>query len=135
MAYVERFICTYSEERTDEKNRTYTWKCDSKAKDAHDDIAVEEIVSGCETLASYASSLKDIGKNIESYGDLITKNDLSVDGTGVDGLVTNFSGEANKLIGTNIVEHVNGVKANAISVFNELQTTYNEIAKANCSHN
>ena len=134
MAYVKRFVCDYTETRQDEKGRSYKWSCNSEAKDAHDDIAVEEIVAGCQALAEYAGGLKDIGTSIQNYGDLITKDDLSVDGTGVDGLVTNFSGAANLIIGTNIVEHVQGVEANAITVFNELQTTYNDIAKSKCQH-
>lgn len=132
--YVEPFVCNFKEERTDEKGNKYTFKCGSKAKDAHEDIAVEEIVAGCEALSEYASSLQEIGENITNYGELISKEDLSVDGTGVDGLVLECQASINTIVSTNIIEHVNGVKANAISVFNNLQTTYNDIAKSQCNH-
>ncbi len=133
MMYVEPFICTFEETRTDEKGKSYTFKCNSKAKNAREDIEIDTIVSGCDNVSEIANTLTPIINDIDFTAGSISKDDLSIHGQGVDNLSTNCLADlAEQKV--QISEHISGVKERAISVFNERQTYYNDVAKQKCQH-
>lgn len=132
MAYTKRYICTAEWDTTDEKTKRVTHhKCTNQANDAHQDLDIDTIVSACESIAECATNLKSIDKMVEIYTSNITKTVLSVNGTGVEVLAAGCHGKAAEQIEA-IREHVNQVKENAISTFNNLQDQYNDTAKINC---
>lgn len=115
-----------------EKIGEKTQKCTVEAEDARDYIDIDTIISGCDAVAEYANSLYDIMDDIKWELDSITKDDLSVNGVGVDGLATDFQSDMNTRITTNIIENVNNVKETAIGGFNTKQTNLDGQAQRKC---
>ena len=130
---VERYICNAEWDTYDEKTkRTTHHKCTNKAKDAREDLDIDTIMAACDEIHGQAGELAAIDQMVAVYTSGITKEDLSVNGTGVENLSSLCHGEAAKQQQA-IQGHVTGVKGNAISAFNALQTSYNTKAKAECS--
>lgn len=130
---VQPFVCDVEWDTTDEKGKTTHHKCGSKAEDAHTYIEVEKIIAGCEQVIQQAEGLKPISDTIEYCGDTITKDALSVNGTGVEKLMTSCLENVNDQIMA-IISHANNVKSRAEAVFNELQNRLNIEAKTKCVH-
>ena len=135
---VERFICNVTYEKTHHEKNGSSWtekvKCNSKADDAHGDIAVEDIISACDTIAEEVAPLRRLNNNLETFAnDYISKKDLCIEGTGIENILTDCTSECTEKA-QSIIDTTDAIKAEAEQVFNDLQTKYNNIAKAKCEH-
>ena len=131
--FEERYICNFKKRYYDEEAKKWaTFVCGSQAKDAKEIIDAPSIVGICTEIAKAAGEVATINNNITAKANEISKSDLSIEGTGVEHLSTNFEGQANLNVGTNISEHVTTVGNDATDLFNQYQREYNKDAKEVC---
>lgn len=115
-----------------EKKQTGTKKCGTKAKDAKDDIDIDAIITKCDEIKGYAETVESIGSQVNICAELITTDKLSINGTGVEGLVTDYNETSTKQA-QNIRDLADQTKEDAIAAFNAKQATYNK--QKSCGHN
>lgn len=115
-----------------EKTKVQT-KCNNVAKDAHNDLDIDTIIAGCDSVVSQVGQLNSLIKTLDYYSSSITKESLSVDGSGVEYIASqcleNITTQTQA-----IIDHANGVKGSAIDAFESLQKQYNELAQIACDH-
>lgn len=98
------------------------------AESASNELDVDCILSGCQSVLSTASNLSDINNKVFNLGCSITPQALSIDGVTVtDNLSECCDGIKN--VESYISSTVEAIKEAAISAYNEIQTQLNEDAR------
>lgn len=126
MACTERYKCSHYWV-TDEGDKEKKHSKEIVADDAHNDIDIEAIVAACDKIIEKAQELTAVDGMVKLYTSNITKEALCVNDTTVEGM----SNECHEHVKTqieNIVSGVEKLKQDAITAFNTLQDTYNDIA-------
>lgn len=138
MALVELYEChaTYKVPNGTNKDGTTAYKevkCTVKAEDAHKDIEVEQIMGYCNNIAEEAEPLQKLNSNLKGVANsYISKTSLCIEGTGIENILDDCNAECVEKYQA-IKDITSEIKEEAEKVFNQLQTKYNEQAKAKCS--
>lgn len=110
-----------------------SWKnCGNKAKDASAEIDIDNIVTECDKLIGYADEIKSVKTEIETCTSFVTKSVLSVNGTGIENIESDFSSNMTDQE-VALRETATEKKESAISGYQSLQNSYNQQAQAQCS--
>lgn len=138
MALVELYECHATYEVPNGKNADgstayKTVNCTVKAEDAHKDIEVEQIMGYCDSIAEEAEPLQKLNSNLTGVANsYISTTSLCVEGTGIENILDDCNAECVEKYQA-IKDITSEVKEEAEKVFNQLQTKYNDLAKAECS--
>lgn len=115
------------------KGEVTWWKdCGNKAKDASAEIDIDNIVTECDKLIGYADEIKSVQTEIETCTSFVTKSVLSVNGTGIENIESDFSSNMTEQE-VALREAATQKKDAAISGYQSLQNSYNQQAQAQCS--
>lgn len=138
MALVELYEChaTYEVPNGYNKDGSTAYKtvnCKVKAEDAHKDIEVEQIMGYCDSIAEEAEPLQKLNSNlIDVANSYISTTSLCVEGTGIEKILDDCNAECVEKYQA-IKDITSEIKEEAEKLFNQLQTKYNDQAKAKCS--
>ena len=116
----------------DGKIRQVKKTCDVVAKDAHVDIALDEIMEIAEQITAIAEALVGIDLAIKDHAESLTKDYLSVNGVGIENLWDDCHSDVNANIGK-IKDSANEISNQAVAYFNKMQEIYNRNARAICT--
>lgn len=108
-------------------------QCTVTAEDAHKDIEVEKIMGYCDSIAEEAEPLQKLNSNLIGVANnYISTTSLCVEGTGIENILDDCNAECVEKYQA-IKDITSEVKEEAEKVFDQLQTKYNDLAKAECS--